>query len=266
MTEHDTISSALVTARMSAASLQKFPGHVPDSMSAAYRIQSTSISRWPDEVAGWKVGMLSPHDQETYGAERLAGPIFRSQVKQADNGSVQVMPIYAGGFAAVEAEFIFRIGQAIPPDPSPPSDEALIEQVAALHIGAEIASSPIIDINSFGPTVVASDFGNNAGLLLGSEIPDWASVPPEQLPSRVWVDGKMVGEASAAAIPGGPLGALRFIVGLCASRGIELAAGTLISTGASTGIHEVTTGSKSRVEFGEIGAFEVNFVPISSRQ
>ena len=39
-----------------------------------------------------------------------------------------------------------------------------------MFIGIEIASSPLVNINDYGPAVVASDFGNNAGLLLGAEI------------------------------------------------------------------------------------------------
>ncbi len=39
-----------------------------------------------------------------------------------------------------------------------------------MFIGIEIASSPLQNINDYGPAVVASDFGNNAGLLLGAEV------------------------------------------------------------------------------------------------
>jgi len=141
----------------------------------------------------------------------------------------------------------------------------LIDMIAALHVGSEIASSPIADINALGPTVVVSDFGNNAGLLVGPEIPDWPSANLEDLVSKVLVDGEVVGVASAASLPGGPLAALRFIVTLCASRGLALTEGTMISTGATTGIHEVETTSQSRVEFGKYGGFDVTFSPMADR-
>lgn len=262
----DAISQALVSARTSAAPLRDFPGAVPDSMAQAYAIQAASIARWPDTVVGWKVGMLSPQDQERYSAERLAGPIFRSQVHKISIGSRTAMPVYAGGFAAIEAEFVFRLGKSVEPSDRDWSDEELVGLVAGLHIGAEIASSPMAEINNLGPTVVAADFGNNAGLLLGPEIPNWQSVRPAHLLSRVLLDGDVVGDASAAAVPGGPIAALRFIVMLSADRGLTLPAGTLISTGASTGIHDVEAGSISRVEFGDCGWFDVTFEPISGGQ
>ena len=262
----DAISRALVGARTRAAPLNGFPGAAPDTMAQAYAIQSASIARWPDPVAGWKVGLLSPQDQGRYSAERLAGPIFRSQIHEVTTGSRVAMPIYVGGFAAVEAEFVFRLGETVEPTDRPWSDEELAALVAGLHIGAEIASSPMAEINNLGPTVVTADFGNNAGLLLGPEIPTWHSAEPSELPARVLIDGDVVGEASAAAIRGGPIAALRFVVTLSGDRGLALPAGTLISTGASTGIHDVDTASISRVEFGDHGWFEVTFEPMSDRQ
>ena len=262
----DMISRALVDARTTATPLSAFPGSMPETMTQAYAIQLASIARWPDTVAGWKVGLLPAPAQERYSAERLAGPIFRSQIHDVAAGSSTAMPIYIGGFAAVEAEFIFRLGKTVEPFDRQWTDDELAELVAGLHIGAEIASSPMAEINNLGPTVIASDFGNNAGLLLGPEIPDWRSIRPEDLPARTIVDGEVVGEASAAAIKGGPIGALRFIVDLSAERGLEMPAGTLISTGASTGIHDVDATSESRLEFGKYGWFEVTFEPMPGGQ
>lgn len=262
----DSISRALVSARMSAAPLAAFPGAMPDTMASAYTIQSASIERWPDSVAGWKVGMLPAPAQEQYSTERLAGPIFRSQIHESGAGSRTTMPIFVGGFAAIEAEFIFRLGQAVEPVERDWSDEELSATIAGLYVGAEIASSPMAEINNLGPTVIAADFGNNAGLLVGPEIPEWQSKAPETLPAKVTIDGDVVGEASAAAIPGGPIGALRFLYSLSAERGVVLPAGTLVSTGASTGIHDVESDSLSRVDFGEYGWFDVTFVPMTGHQ
>ncbi len=258
----DLVSRALVSARASGTPLSAFPGDMPETMAQAYAIQSASITRWPDAVAGWKVGMLPPPAQERYSAERLAGPIFRSQVHEVATGSSTAMPIFVGGFAAIEAEFVFRLGETVAPIDRQWSDAELAEVVAALHIGAEIASSPMAEINNLGPTVIVSDFGNNAGLLLGPEIADWQTVRPEDLPAKTSVDGAVVGEASAAAIQGGPIAAMRFLVALSADRGLELPAGTLVSTGASTGIHDVEATSISRVEFGDYGWFDVTFEPM----
>ena len=52
---------------------------------------------------------------------------------------------------------------------------------------------------------------------------------------------------------------LRFLIRLCSERGLVLPEGTLISSGAVTGIHDVVVSSKAHVDFGNFGAFNVAF-------
>ncbi|MDJ0751622.1 MAG: hypothetical protein QNJ11_19205 [Woeseiaceae bacterium] len=257
----DAISREPVGARMTATAVSAFPGALPDTMAQAYAIQAASTG-WLDAVAGWKVGLLPQSAPKRHLSERLADPIFGSRILDVATGSSTVMPVYIGGFAAVEAEFIFRLGKSVRPVDRQWTEEELVDVVAGLHVGAEIASSPTAEINSVGPTVVVSDFGNKAGLLLGPEIPDWQTKRPEDIPAGTVVDGEIIGEASAAAIQDGPIGALRLNLALSAARGLELPAGSLDSTGASWGIHDVEMTSTSRLEFGEYGSFEVTYEPM----
>lgn len=205
--------------------------------------------------------MIPADHRLRFGDERLAGPIFKSSIVGIEAGASRTMPIYAGGFAAVEAEFILELGCAVHPSETEHSDADLIALVSSLFVGVEIASSPMAAINKLGPTCVVSDFGNNAGLLLGPAVANWNSRELESMTAKVMIDGAVVGDATANAIPGGPLAALRFLLGLAAARGIELPEGTLISTGAVTGIHDVLVSSAARVDFGSSGWFDVKFKP-----
>lgn len=264
--EDIAISESLVAARLTAAALPDFPGQLPETLESAYAIQTESIARWRDEVSGWKVAMISPADRARLSAERIAGPIFRSFTHEVQSGSCKTVPIYEGGFAAVEAEFILELGVALEPSARDYSDEELVGIVSAMYVGVEIASSPMAAVNKLGPTCAVSDFGNNAGLLVGPEIPDWSSRPLESLPATVTVDGVVVGNGSADAIPGGPLQALRFLITLCGTRGIVLPKGAYISTGAATGVHDVQMNSKSKVDFGPFGGFDMEFEPMTPQQ
>lgn len=259
--ELDAISRRLVAARVAAEALPDFPGAPPDSLDGAYAIQAASIARWADTVAGWKIGMIPAEDRLRVGAERLVGPIFKSSIVGIESGATRTMPIYAGGFAAVEAEFILELGRDIQPSETQYSDADLIDLASSLFVGVEIASSPMAAINRLGPACVVSDFGNNAGLLLGPAVGNWNSRDLDSMAARVMIDGAVVGEATANAIPGGPLAALRFLLSFAAARGIELPEGTLISTGAVTGIHDVLVSSAARVDFGSSGWFDVKFKP-----
>ena len=254
-----SLSQRLVAARLTADPLPDYPGELPTELGSAYAIQSASIQRWPDEIVGWKVGAIPPDSREALGATRLAGPIFGASVFDIEPGGARTMPIFDGGFAAIEAEFVFRLGTTIAPVARDYTDAELRERVAALHVGAEIASSPMADVNKLGPCCVVTDFGNNAGLLVGPEIRNWSAIEPATLLATVSVDGAPVGHASAAVIEGGLLSVLRFLIDLCAMRGLTLPANTFVSCGALTGIHDVTVASRATVDFGVYGAFDVAF-------
>ena len=264
--ELDAISRRLVAARANAESLPSFPGGLPDTLEKAYAVQAASIARWPDEIAGWKVGMVPKIFREQLAAERIVGPIFKSSIFGIEPGSIRKMPIYSGGFAAVEAEFVFQLATTIEPFEREYSDEELIKLVSALHVGVEIASSPMADVNKLGPCCVVSDFGNNEGLLIGQNVPGWSNLPLDSMTAAVIIDDVVVGTATASAIEGGLLQALRFLIGLCATRQLALAEGTLVSCGAVTGIHDVTVESKAKIDFGSFGAFNVAFESIMPRQ
>jgi 2-keto-4-pentenoate hydratase len=253
------ISDAFTAARAQGAAVKEFPGTLPASLDEAYGVQDRAISLWPDNVAGWKIGLIQPDYRAKAGAERLAGPIFSRQIFAHAPGSVIDMPVFLGGFAAVEAEFVLRLKSGLP-DNLPATPDAAADIVESLHVGVEIASSPFAGINDLGPMSVVSDFGNNNGLIVGPAIEGWRDIPPEDLPARVEINGEIVGEASAAAIPGGPIAALCFLIELCRKRGIELKPGDLISTGAATGVHEAAISSLSTVDFGAHGAIKLRLI------
>jgi len=246
------VARALTGARRAGAALPDFPAAIPATLAEAYEIQDAGLALWSDEVAGWKVGRVPDPLQATLGEERLSGPIFRRRVWDASSGEI-AFPVFVGGFAAVEAEFVAVIGADAPDGQTEFSDVEAAALIGAVRIGVETAGSPLPAINDLGPTVVASDFGNNAGLILGGEIADWTDRLYD-IGIEAFVDGELVGRGGASSLPGGPVASVRFAAEHCARRGRPLKAGQLISTGAITGIHEVTAGQAARMVFAGVGA------------
>ena len=241
------VAAELVAARKQGRGLTGFPGAVPAGMAEAYRIQELAMSRWQDSVVGWKIGYI-PADRRAAGdPDRLVGPIWRQQCQHSEERASEAeVGIFTSGFAAVEAELIIRLGQ------DPPGHEGggwTAEEAADLEqqllVGIEVASSPIPDINSLGPTVIAADFGNNNGLVLGPVLPGWPGGPPVQL--SCYVDGQLVGEGSADNLPGGIHQGLATALNILVSRGRPVPAGTVFATGAITGIHPISPGQHCRV-------------------
>lgn len=265
-TAFNDVSVALTDARRSGQALSDFPGELPASLQDAYEIQSLSLERWQDTVAGWKVGGIPPVFRAGDPTDRLAGPIFASSIGTIADGESITVPIYDGGSAAIEAEYVLRLAQGVAPGTRKYSDEELFALVDKIYVGAEIASSPVPGINDIGPLAVISDFGNNGGLQVGPEIDEQARSALSSISVRVTIDGEVAGEAVADERPSGPFAALEFLLQNCGERGIVLPKGTLVSSGAITGVHDVTTASKSTVTFEGIASFDIQYQASSAGQ
>jgi 2-keto-4-pentenoate hydratase len=247
------IAQRFVAARLNATALEDFPGPLPPDLASGYDCQEAAIALWPDVIAGWKIGRIPPDFEQKLGQTRLAGPIFRRGVHKAIADKEVEFGVFKGGFAAVEAEYVFEIAKDAPARQTRWSLNDTAAIAGRMLVGVETAGSPLATINKLGPTVVVSDFGNNAGLILGPEVVNWRERTLTDLTCETFIDGNRVGQGAAASIYGGPLGALQFVAEHCARRGRPLKAGMLISTGAATGIHDIVSGQTARVEFKGIG-------------
>ena len=247
MSEAVAIADRFLSARRAAAGLDGYPGTLPSSLDDAYAVQDAAIARWGKRVVGWKVGRIMPPLDAQFGMDRLTGPIFAS-IDAAD-GSVPAMPVFASGFAAGEAEFLLRIGATPPADKTEYSLDEAADLIDAVHVGIEVASSPLGAINRIGPMAVISDFGNNNGMVIGPAIADWRTSGFEAWDVVTLVDGAQVGTGRASAFPNGAIGAAAFLFGLMARRGIVLRPGQWISSGAVTGIHDAAPGQTVEARF-----------------
>ncbi len=255
------ISEQFVHARRRGASIPDFPGVIPRDLDSAYVIQDAAIALWPDEIAGWKVGYIGPAWRDRYPEERLVGPIFRNAIQQGGSGNLVEFPVFQGGFAAVEAEFVIRLGEDAPPRKTLWTVDEARAIAGGMYIGIELAGSPLAVINDLGPAVVISDFGNNAGLILGPAVADWRERSPDSLTCETFIENQSVGGGTALSLAGGPLAALAFALARCARRGRPLKTGDLVSTGAVTGIHSIRAGEHARVSFGDLGEILCRAVP-----
>ncbi len=249
------IAAAFTDARSRGASLPGFPGEIPEDLVTAYRVQDLAITRWTDHVVGWKVGYIAPERRDASGDERLLGPIFSRALWNATGGILDI-PVFSGGFGAVEAEYVLRLDADAPEhqiDWTPAQAEAF---PARLFIGVEVASSPLATINQLGPRVVVSDFGNNNGLVIGEEISDWRTRDESGLRCTTHIDGVEVGRGGATTLPGGLRAAFAFALSRSARRGRPLRAGDWIATGNATGIHDILPGQVATITFEGIG--EIN--------
>ena len=256
------IAAGFVAARRQGSALDAFPGDIPGDLVTAYQVQDLAIANWPDTVVGWKVGYIAAERRDGSGDERLLGPIFSRQLWNA-TGSSTPIPVFVGGFAAVEAEYVLRLDADAPVGKLDWTPEEAAALPATLFTGVEVASSPLATINQLGPRVVVSDFGNNNGLVLGPQIPAWTTLDESSLLAQTWVGDLHVGSGGAGHLPGGLRAAFAFALSRSARRGRPLKAGDYIATGNATGIHDIAAGQRARAVFHGHGTLDCHAVPAS---
>ncbi len=247
------IARAFTTARRDARALPGFPGDIPADLVGSYTVQDEALVQWGETPVAWKVGRIAPDLQGRLGEARIAGPVFARNLWVSRPGEILDVPVFVGGFAAVEGEFIYRLGADAPTGKTHWTAAEAVELADALFVGVETAGSPLATINTLGPLVVASDFGNNWGLILGQPVDGWRLRAFDSLTCQTFIDDTRVGSGSAADLPDGPAEALAWLLGHCASRGRPLKAGDLVSTGAVTGVHDIVPGQTARIDFGTFG-------------
>jgi 2-keto-4-pentenoate hydratase len=171
------------------------------------------------------------------------------------------MPVFAGGFAAAEAELLLhvRAGHAGQLPATNAEAKALVDMI---RLGIEVASSPYPGINDDGPCVTTADFGNNGGLVMGAPLAGWQDICA--IPVRTEIDGELIAEASAATMLDGPYGAVRFLLENLTERGFDWSAGLWVSTGAITGVHPIRPGQIAVATFGSYGAVSCRIVTANS--
>jgi len=255
------IAARFLAARRAGRGLAAYPGELPDTLDQAYAIQDRAIAAWGKPVIGWKVGRINPPLSERFGTDRLTGPIFVSEAGVQD-GREPAMPVFGAGFAAGEAEFLLRIGRAPAAGQTRFTLQETAELIDAVHVGIEVASSPLEPINRIGPVAVISDFGNNNGLVIGRAISDWRASGFEQWEVETVIDGVSVGTGRAENFPDGAIGAARFLFELMARRSIALQPGQWISSGAVTGVHDSRPGQRVEARFAPGFTVACSLVPV----
>jgi 2-keto-4-pentenoate hydratase len=237
-----SIAKQLLKARRNASVLPQFPDALPTSLADAYAVQNCALSQWDDTVAGWKVGGIPPQLQQQFGADKVVGPIFAKSVRRAESGQCVTMPAFAA-YVAIEVELIIEMGETRDDD--------------RMFIGVEIASSPIQHVNKLGLLAVASDFGINGGLLVGPEVKNWRSVDFSLDEVKAVVGGEVYEPVRLTQRPDAALYSMAALEKHCAQYGIDLPAGTFVSSGAITGVHETRVGSRTIADFGRLGSVEI---------
>ena len=227
---------------------RSIPGTPPPDLDAAYRCQDEAIALW-DDARRRLEGRLDPRAAQREVRRAAPGrPDLRARPaacqRRRDHRSAGVRAGLRRHRSRIRVPARRRMRrQTWPTGPRKPRGASC----KAMFVGIEIASSPLQNINDFGPAVVASDFGNNAGLLLGrggcrlagarARIPCIA----KHASTAWWSVAAMPRRSAADRWPRwhSPCAVTRGAAGRCAPA-------NYVSTGAATGVHAIAVGQIGR--------------------
>jgi 2-keto-4-pentenoate hydratase len=236
--------------------LPELPVHCrPRNAAEAYRIQDLLAEELDFPVGGWKIGCTSAAARKILKSRGpFAGRIFTTRMFESGVS----LPDSAYPMRGLEGEFAFRMKTALPPRKRAYSLAEVTAAVGSLHPAIEIVDSRFSDWLKAGVQSVIADQGSNGALILGPAVPRWRQLKLDQMPVKMLVNGKVVGQGAGADCLGHPLKALTWLANLLRKRG-GLASGAIVSTGTCCGFHRAAPGDSARAEFGRIGTVEVTF-------
>ena len=202
---------------------------VPRTEDEGYAVQDAVLT-WHkenenDEIGGYKAGMVSYRNREIMGGVAVRGfdspsfagirksTIFHDQVvvKQAEfcpaPEKIHEPFAYAVG-PRVESEFAVHIGEDMPADGAPYSQDSVREFVAECMAGIELVDCRI-ECFDYGTPVGAlgiADYGANWGAVFGGGRTDWQHLDLAALRTRITVNGKEIDTGTGADLASRPPG------------------------------------------------------------
>ncbi|MBN8995858.1 MAG: fumarylacetoacetate hydrolase family protein [Rhizobiales bacterium] len=247
--DHDAVTRA--AALLAAARSGPLAGRLPEDLrpktaADAYAIQSATVARLGEEIAGWKVATMP-------GFGFCKAILMRSRVfRGGDAIPARLMPMLG-----IEAEIAFRFDRPLPPRAAAYAREEVAAAVTAFP-AIEVIDTRFSDYEATPAIERAADFMSNGGFVIGPDRADWRSFDLAKLEASVIVNGKVAARQVGGHAAGDAfLPAIDLANDLRSAGGIE--AGMVVTTGTFTGITLVKPGDRVEVAFIGFGSVTVQF-------
>jgi 2-oxo-3-hexenedioate decarboxylase len=222
----------------------------PRSLADGYAIQAAFIDAFGVPVSGWKIGCTSEVAQRMLGVEEpFFGPVFAPAILTSP-ATTRAADFH---MTALECEFAFRLGHALPASGGPYDRDRVIRAIDAVIPAIEIISTRFEAFATAGGPQIVADCGANGALVLGEPDPDWEDLELDSHPVALAIDDRPQAEGSGSAVLGHPLNAMIWFVNHFIEQAGDLAAGLVVSTGTCTGLTPIVAGQSARADFGNLG-------------
>ena len=228
----------------------------PGTLDEAYAVQDGLAASAGLAVAGYKIGATNVQVQACFGVDApFSGRIFSDLV----GGSPLTVPANTVNFYAIEAEFDFVMGDALPPREAPYARDEVKAAVASVHPAIEVPDSRYTDWLSMNAEDLIGDNAIGCMLCLGPAAAGGLDHDLAGQPVIVRVNGEVASEGAGSNVLGDPWNVMVWLANHLSARGIVLEAGHVVTTGSAADVVQCQPGDTVTAEFGPIGIAEVQF-------
>ncbi len=225
----------------------------------AYRVQERAVRASGCPRAGWKVGSTSAEARRKLGTDRPGAGALLEPFCFEHGAEV---PVFAAHAPAVEGEFVFVMGEGLPPREAPFERAEVLAAVMGIAGGIEVVGSRFEGgLAGLGREGVTADFGANIAFVEGEVRPDWRDRDLRDAGVALSVDGETLAEGTGALALGDPALVLLWLANHLRERGDGLRAGDRVTTGTCTGVAAIRTGAQVLADFGPLGRVGFTAVP-----
>ena len=225
----------------------------------AYRVQDEAVQASGHARTGWKVGSTSAEARRKLGTDRPGAGALLEPFCFEDGAEV---PVFAAHAPAVEGEFVFVMGEGLPPREMPFEHAEVLAAVMGVAGGVEVVGSRFEGgLAGLGREGVTADFGANIAFVEGEVRPDWRARDLRDAGVALSVDGEALAHGTGALALGDPALVLLWLANHLRERGDGLRAGDRVTTGTCTGVTAIRPGARVLADFGPLGRVGFTAVP-----
>lgn len=225
----------------------------------AAQAQLTTVSG--RSVVGWKIAATSTNGQSHINVGGpLAGRLLSGQV--FDSGAT--VPSAGNRMRVAEPEFAFAMGQDLPPQSAPFTQQQVMAAVASLHPAIEVPDSRLAPFTAAGEAQLLADNACARHFVLGPAAPElWREFDLSTYPVHARVDHgqqpRYSREGTGGNVLGDPRIALTWLANQLSRLGITLQKGQVVTTGTCMVPLELEPGDTATADYGPLGSVSMTF-------
>lgn len=229
---------------------------LPKTQDEAWGIQNAIAELSGLPRCGYKVGSTSKEAQRLLGTDEPGLGVLLAPYVHESPAKIKIVPAQ---MPAVEGEFVFRIGQDLPPRAEPYTILEISSAIDAVAGGIEVVGTRFAGgLSGKGRLLTTADGGVNIALVTGS----WIKFSGQDLRAQrvmMTVNDDVRGIGNGCRALGDPLNVLLWVANRRSQHPVGIKAGEMVTTGTCTGLDPIHPGDVARADFGAFGAVVIEF-------